>query len=183
MLFFGNLHTLSLQGMQNISGFLTESILRLLQPYCRARIHWLVRCYPPHAFSRDMYFKSLLVLNLLEGENINQIRNKMLLFQSLWQRANFNLLVSSRGSNCNRCDRRTFAIRTGSKSDLYVLLKGQVTRGSWTTIQTVQLSSSVGQDWKIETTIRTTQCGSQVGISPIYSPFWYQKFIRQKDYL
>ncbi len=25
--FFGNLHTLSLQGMQNISGFVTESIL------------------------------------------------------------------------------------------------------------------------------------------------------------
>ncbi len=27
MLFFGNLHTLSLQGMQNISGFVTKSIL------------------------------------------------------------------------------------------------------------------------------------------------------------
>ncbi len=27
MLFFGNLHTLSLQGIQNISGFVTKSIL------------------------------------------------------------------------------------------------------------------------------------------------------------
>ncbi len=65
--FFGNLHTLSLQGMQNISGFVTKSILSLWAVLCKNYDGPYMRLFT-HTLPCEIYIDQPYI-SLNEGES------------------------------------------------------------------------------------------------------------------